>query len=310
MTRSVGYVLIVLVLVARAAQAQAWLPPAGAGSVSVFVQTIDQSGHRLDVDDPARALFGPLLRNGKSTNVTILSAFDYAVTDRFLISMDVPYVFAKYRGPGGPPPGIPFLPVDSCFCWHRGWQDVGIAARFNVIDWRGAVAVTPSVSFGFPTHSYARIGEAVIGRNLREIRAGVDVSQRLDAISPKLAASARYSYTFVERVLEIPNNRSNFSIEISYSLQRNFSVVGLAWWQYTHGGLRFPLEVLPFPERIDEHDRLLRDNSVHVGASMTYSPRNGRFDVFGSYTAFIGGTNTHAGKAITVGVTRWFSVGR
>ena len=47
-------------------------------------------------------------------------------------------------------------------------------------------------------------GEAVVGRNLREVRIAVDAGQRLDAISPKLSVQGRYSYAFVERVHRHP----------------------------------------------------------------------------------------------------------
>ena len=60
--------------------------------------------------------------------------------------------------------------------------------RYNLAN--GAFALTPSVSFGIPTHNYDYFGEAVVGRNLNELRIGVDAGQRLDAISGRLSISA------------------------------------------------------------------------------------------------------------------------
>jgi len=55
------------------------------------------------------------------------------------------------------------------------------------------------------------------------------------------------------------------------------------------------------PERLLQHDRLLRDNYFHAGGGLSYSfPR---MDVFLSYIAFVSGTDTHAGRAFTLGVS-------
>src|SRR5262249_742279 len=189
-----------------------------------------------------------------------------------------------------------------------GWQDFGFTARYNLAN--GAFALTPSLSVGVPSRNYDFLGEAVVGRNLREVRIAVDAGQRLDAISSKLSVQGRYSYAFVERVIDIPNNRSNAALEGAFLLTRKLATRALVSWQHTHGGLRFgspTSSTLPFPgevntpERLAQHDRLLRDNYWHVGAGVSYS--FSRVDVFGSYVAFAGGTDTHAGNALTVGIS-------
>lgn len=233
---------------------------------------------------------------------------EYAFTDRFSVSAGLPYVFAKYTATVPPSPPIPYPPVDQCHCWHGGWQDFGFTARYNVVG--GAFALTPSLSVGVPSGNYDYVGEAVVGRNLREVRIAVDAGQRLDRISSKLSVQGRYSYAFVERVIDIPNNRSNAEVEATFLLTRKLATRGLLSWQRTHGGLRFgspTSTTLPFPgevntpERLAQHDRLLRDNYWHTGAGVSYS--FSRMDVFASYIAFVGGTDTHAGKAFTVGIS-------
>ena len=55
------------------------------------------------------------------------------------------------------------------------------------------------------------------------------------------------------------------------------------------------------PERVFQHDRLLRDNYFHAGGGLSYSfPR---MDVFASYNAFVSGTDSHAERALTLGVS-------
>jgi hypothetical protein len=292
---------------ATPAWAQAWVPPAGLGSVTVAVQTINNTGH-TNTD-------GLFLQIGRSVNTRIDIEADYALTDRLSLSAGLPFVFAKYVDPSPPPPPIPFSPRDECRCWQSGWQDFGFTARYNVIN--EAFALTPSVSVGVPSHDYEFRGEAVVGHRLKEVRIAVDAGQRLDAISPRLYVQGRYSYAFVERVVDIPNDRSNATVEGGFLITRRLAARGLLLWQRVHGGLRFggpDSSALPFPgdvntpERMFEHDRLLRDNNFRLGAGTTYSMR--QMDVFASYVEFVRGTDSHAGRAFTAGVSWPFEIGR
>ena len=298
--------------------AQAWVPPAGVGSVTVAVQTVDNDGH-LVTD-------GRFFPEGQSVNNRIDIEVDYAVTDRLSVSAGLPFVFAKYVDPlsyGSPgiavedvPAGIiPFPPRDDCRCWQSGWQDVGFTARYNLAS--GAFALTPSVTVGVPSHDYEFRGEAVVGQRLKEVRITVDAGQRLDAISPRLSVQGRYSYAFVERVLDIPNNRSNATVQGGFLVTRRLAARGLLLWQHVHGGLRFggsASSALPYPgdvntpDRMFTHDRLLRDNNFRLGAGITYAMR--QMDVFASYIEFVRGTDSHAGRAFTAGISLPFEVGQ
>ena len=216
---------IALLTSSSSALAQAWGPPAGVGSITVATQTIDNTGHLL--------ADGSLLPDGESRDASIYVEGEYAFTDRLSVTAGIPFVFAKYIGPG-PTPG-PQQPVDSCRCWNRGWQDFGFTARYSVV--RGAFGVTPSVSVGAPSHNYDYRGEAVLGRGLREARIGIAVGRRLDAISPRLSVQGQYTYAFVEHVLDVPNNRSNATLEGSFLATRKLLARGFISWQRTHGGL-------------------------------------------------------------------------
>jgi hypothetical protein len=280
-----GSVAILAVLAGvQPASGQAWVPPARIGVVSVVYQTIDNTIHRLSD--------GSVLDGYESISTGALFNLDYAFTDRVSVALGVPYIGARYRGPE---PSFFSLPVDDCRCWNRGWQDLTITGRFNVVN--GAFALTPSVSVGLPTHGYDYVGEAVLGRNLKEMRVAIDAGQRLDAISPRLAVAGRYSYALVERVLDLPNDRSNASVEPSLLVTRKLSARATFSWQRSHGGLR----TIEFEtdEQWEQYDRLLRDNYFHLGGGVAYSfPR---FDVFASYIQYVSGTDTHGGRAITVG---------
>lgn len=290
-------------LAASSASAQAWVPPAGQGALTVAFQAIDNTGHILTD--------GSTLPQGKSRNASIYLEVDYALTDRLSVAAGIPFVFAKYLGPR-PPAGVPeppmVQPVDLCYCWQQGFQDFGFTARFNLLN--DSTALTPSVSLGMPSHDYGYVGEAVVGRHLRELRVALDAGTRLDAISPRLAIQGRYAYAWVERVLDVPNDRSNLSAEVLFQWTEKLSVRGSVYRQITHGGLRAgalpptPPDGVPWgeittPELFREHDRLLRDNNWRLGAGASFDLP--RAEVFASYIEFLGGSDTHAGRAFTVG---------
>jgi hypothetical protein len=288
------------------AAAQAWAPHQGEGSVNFAYQRISNTGHRLTD--------GFLAKGGQSTNMGLYVQADYAITDRLSFAAGLPYVFGKYTDLNPPPPPIPFLPLDQCHCWNSGWQDFGFTARFNVLN--GNFALTPSLSVDTPSHGYDFRGEAALGRHLKEARLAIDGGQRLDVISPKLSIQGSYSFAFVERTLDIGNNRSNATVEGAFLVTNKLLVRGLSLWQHTHGGLRFGSPTsssVPPPgdvntqDRLFEHDRLLRDNNWRFGAGATYSFQ--KMDIFGTYIYYASGTDTHSGRAFTFGVSFPFQIG-
>ncbi len=271
---------------AGAATAQAWVPPSGVGVVSVVYQDFNNTSHRLTD--------GTELDGYDSVSRGVLLNLDYAVSDRFSFSVGVPYIAAKYLGPE---PSFFGLAIDDCLCWNRGWQDLSVTARYNIAN--GAFGLTPSISLGVPTHSYEYFGEAVLGRNLNEVRFALDAGQRLDPISPRLSVSGRYSFAVVEQVLDLSNNRSNMSLESGFLVTRKLATRVSFAWQRSHGGLR-STEFLG-DDRLQQFDRLLKDNNFHITGGVSYSLP--RFDVFASYVHFAGGTDTHVGRVITTGLS-------
>src|ERR1017187_8023710 len=85
-------------------EAQAFTLPQGVGAFTLAWQYVDNTGHRMTD--------GYILRLGQSVSTGVLAEIDYGVTDRFSATLGIPYIFAKYTD-GPPPPGIPYLPVDT-----------------------------------------------------------------------------------------------------------------------------------------------------------------------------------------------------
>jgi hypothetical protein len=296
----VSLAIVMLLASTKLATAQAWVLPAREGSINFSYQTLDNTGHR--------ATNGQILPVATSFDMSLYFEVEYAFTNRLSMSAGLPYVFAKYTDSNPPPFPLPYLPVDQCRCWHSGWQNFGVTARYNLVN--GTSALTTFVSLGVPSQNYNFRGESALGDDLREVRIGVDAGRRINAISRKLAVQGGYYYAFVEKVLGISTNRSDARGEVDYRVKRGFSVFGQFYWQRTHGGLRLgspPPADLVFPgegttpDLLYQHDRLLRDNYWRAGGGITYSLPQA--NLFASYTAFVAGTDTHAGRAVTIGLS-------
>jgi hypothetical protein len=303
LTRAAAFVFAAAVLRVTPVAAQAFTPPAGVGSVTLEWQFVSNTGHRLSD--------GYLIEGGQSLTMGGFLEAEWGLTDRLAASAAIAYVFAKYTDPEPPPSFFPFLPVDECHCWNSSFQDITLAARYRFGDdpW----AVSPVVRVVLPSHDYNTQGEAVVGRNLREFQVGAGGALRLAWFLPRATLQAGYTYSFVEEVYGIPNDRSNGYFELGYLATNRLYLRVEGRWQKTHGGLRFgsvtgdpffPPGEVDTPELIAEHDRLLKDNYWRVGGGLSYSL--GDFDVFVAFSEYVAGTDTHAGHAWAVGLTYYF----
>jgi hypothetical protein len=297
-------VVAALALTPQSAYAQAFTAPEGVGAVTVAWQIVDNTGHRFTD--------GLFLPGGESVTMSALAEFDYSFTDRLAVTAGLPYVFAKYTGAQPPFSG---LPVDTCACWHSGFQDFSLSGRyrFGTDIW----AVTPLAAYGQPSHDYPFQGEAVVGRNLRELRVGVSAGLRLVDLLPKASIQGSYTYGFVERALDdVDIDRSNASIDFGYALTSRLYLRGSGIWQHTHGGLRvgspsgnpfLPLgELINPPERFAQRDRVQKSNYWHLAGGVSFDA--GPVDLFAAYTKYVWGTDTHNGQAFTFGSTWYFDL--
>jgi hypothetical protein len=270
-------------------RAQAWVPPAGAGSVDILFQRIDNTGH---------VLYDGSTDQVGSIDASIFVGAEYGLTDRLAVSGGIPLVFARFTSPPEQvPPGVPVLPVDACRCWHAAWQDVSFSARYRLGS--GGFALTPILSAGVPSHAYPYRGEAVAGRRLTELRLGLAAARQLGGPSGRWAIQGIYNYAVVGRAAGIGTNRSDATADLSWHATTPLSVRGFASFQRIHGGLT--VRDITTRELFEEHDRLLRDNNVRVGVGAAYSLR--RLDIFGSYIHYLWGRNSHRGHAMSVGIS-------
>lgn len=290
--------------------AQAFTLPRGVGGVTLAFQYYQDTGRRFT--DASRESVG------QTETVSVFLEADYGITDRLSGTFSLPYVFARFRGEKPPDP-IPYQPFDECHCWNSTLQDFALTARYRLGDdlW----AVTPLVRYVVPSHGYNYQGEAVAGFHRKELAVGLNAAWRVTDFEPTRAIlQVGYTYSFVEKFQDIPNDRSNGTIELGYSATRRLYLHANGAFQYTHGGLRFgspsgdpfypPGEaiILDTPEKLQDFHRLFRNNYWQLGGGISYSA--GPFDVFASFTKFVWGSDTHDGHAYTLGATWYFGGAR
>jgi hypothetical protein len=112
------------------------------------------------------------------------------------------------------------LPVDTCGCWHSGFQDFAFTARYRL--GTNSVAFTPHARYVLPSYDYRYRGEATIGRNLRELQVGASAGARLPGFLSHASLQASYTYSFVEEVApDVSVDRSNGVVDLGYVLTRH-----------------------------------------------------------------------------------------
>jgi len=273
--------------------AQAWLPPQGDGRITFTYQNLHVRYHRN--------YRGQKTDKGPIRTHTSLTSFEYGLTNKLAIDADVAHVSSKFEGFVEP---VPHGPADTG-AYHPTFQDARIALRYNVLN--RSFVVTPYIAVAFPTHDYETRGHSAAGRGLREFHVGVNVGKDLEAVLPGSYVHGRYSYAVVERVEEFNLNRSNAEGEFGYLATPWLSLRFLAAWQRTHGGLEIPID----SDRShfhDIHDQATRANFVRLGGGATFSVSRS-LDLHVDYIRTVAGRNTHAPRAIALGISWRFSRG-
>jgi hypothetical protein len=301
----------------REAGAQAFVPPAGEGTVSFLFQNMLVRDHYLTTT--RRDFFGPV-----DTNVFVLD-IGYGVTDRLAVDVALPFVISNYSGdyPHPMPLGPPTLDDGR---YHGTFQDVRLAVRYNLVG--GRTAVTPFVGSFMPSHGYEYLAHSAPGRGLWEVQVGVAAATLLDRLVPGAFVQGRYSYGFVEPVV-LSNirrnaNRSNADLEVGYFVTPGVRVFLLGTGQLTHGGIDFAVvgpedfwpstfALVSTSEGADvfrNHDRIDRVNYLNVGGGASVALTD-NVDFFGSYMWTAASRNGHAlARAVSLGLSVGFGRAR
>jgi opacity protein-like surface antigen len=288
-------------------RAQAWLPPAGEAYISLGYGNIFVTKHYVGTaDNPGDSVENNL---GHIRSQSVAAELGYAITDRFALQVGLPYTLSKWYRAGGI--GNPHDTKLDDGNYHGTFQDYRIEALYQVA--RNPVVLTPFIGAVIPSHDYQYLAHAAVGRDLHEYLLGVNFGGRLDSLVPGAYVQARYSYAFVERVLDIHHDRSNAGLELGYFLTPSLGARFLATGFYTHGGLVFRQRSDFFPNGEQDrtiflhHDQIGHDSALSLGGGLSYA-LTGSVDVYATYLRMVSGRGGHKiDNGISFGVSWGFS---
>jgi hypothetical protein len=268
---------------ANVGHAQAWLPPAGSGSVSLaYVDTWDYKHYTPT---------GSEVDAGHIRAFTYAAGVEFSPTDRLMFAAYLPMVESRYSG------NKPHPSEADDGSYHATVTDLRTEVHYQLL--LEPVAIAPYVAIVTPTHNYQTLGHAAPGRGLDERWVGVAFGKTLDKWIPRTYVDARFTYAFVEQVQGISHDKENVDVEMGYFFTPYLSLQGMWHWQQTLGGIDVPIPksnpLFPY------HDQLARDNFTNIGASTAWQYSD-RMEFSLSYLTGVMGRNGHKlGRSIAVG---------
>jgi hypothetical protein len=301
-------VLLAVTTSAVPAQAQAWLPPQGEGTVSILFSDVLVKNHYFGTEP---------FDGGRIRSESVLIDATYGVTDRIAINAAIPLVASEYtvtNSPFSAPHPQPLYPGVNPLDdgrYHAVWQDIRFGVRYNIVKKRG-FAVTPFVGSLVPSHGYEVFAHTAAGRDLNELQLGVSAAKVFESALPGLFLQANYSYGIVQQVLDIAHNRSMLSAEAGYFFSPKVRGIGLVSGQVTHGGIDAYPEIGFDPIRFPVHDQITRDNFLTVGGGVAWAISE-KIDLFGSVVHALAAAQRNGHQidhGVTVGLTWSFSTRR
>jgi hypothetical protein len=295
------------------AAAQAFVPAAGEGTVSVSYQVASTSGQL--------GIFGrvfPDLPLDKTRTHALIWHVDYGLNDRIAVHASVPYMMVRYEGPFPHDIGIKGQPSDvDDGTYHGSFQDFYFGTRFKLRQ-SARFALTPFVEVIVPSHHYESLGQAVVGRDLRALVVGAAVGGFADYLLPGLYFQTRLSHAVVQEAVDIRPNRTGIDSAIGYFVTPRLAIQFVQTFQLTHDGIDFrtPSEVFALHkggevtfEHILNHDRLIRSNVLNLGGGVTFAVTE-NVGVFASATTMAWGQNVQRPRSLTVGANWSFQTRR
>lgn len=299
---------VIVALAAAPIRAQAWLPPKGEATFSLGYGSVFVNKHYLgSLDNPGDSVESDY---GHIRSQSVGLGFSYGVADSLAVAVGLPFVDSKFYGGGNLPAHCLPLgsncknPVDDGH-YHGTVQDYRVDVSYQA--WNGIVAVAPFVAAVIPSHSYTSFAHSAPGRDLHEYLLGVSSGTRLDRLVAGSYVELTYSYAFVERVMNIRHDRSDFALEVGYYLTPSLGMRGIGTGTYTHGGVAFespestPLDLFPV------HDQIAKTSGISVGGGLTYT-LTGATTLYASYLTQVQGRGGHKIKdSFSFGMSYSFS---
>jgi len=273
----------------RSAFGQAWVPDKGEGSLSIFYQNLTADDHLNFAGKRNRGL-------GSVRAHSVLTDFEYGITDRLATNIDLTFIASKYQGP------VPEGPSDNGL-FHSAFQDAHFHLRYNLI--KSPLLVTPFIGITVPTHDYLVSGHSAVGRGFHELLVGVNAGRQLGPFLPHIYVHGRYALSIHKRVEGMNTNRSNADLEIGWVATKRLTLRFFGAAQKSHGGFNLPIDLHTEADH-EVHDRLARAVFVRLGVGGTFSVKRS-FDIHLGYGTTVWGKNLHAAAGMVLGISWRFT---
>jgi len=306
MLATAALLFTVAMLTPALANAQAFVPARGQGTISFLYQNQSVQRHSLYT--------GEQFDVGHTR--TQLGAFDlqFGVTDKFAVSVSLPYIASRFIGEGahraeafGRTSALDFNG------YHGTFQDFRLDMRYNAILSPNGTVVTPYVTVVTPSYNYDYFGHGAAGRRLTEVQVGSYVGYMIERWLPGLFVQARYGFGIPQSVMGVRPFRSMLDVEASYGLfGERLRVFGMVAGQVSYAGVDFHQPKI-YEDMTDDqkihHDRVARINAVNLGGGAQFD-LNPTIALFGSIMHAQSMTNGHVlHYGVTVGVSLSFQRG-
>ena len=307
---------VCVLFASRPASAQAFVPAAGEGNVTIAYQNLFARGH-LDLNGDR--MTGPSGTDPVQGHAMTVEA-EFGLTNRLAVNASIPYIRSKYGG------SMPHLvggvgPVQEWDdgTYHGTWQDFHLGLRFNIV--ARPLAVTAFAGGIIPSHDYPSLAHAAVGKDLHALVVGAAAGGFLDRLAPGLFFTTQYSYTRTEAIVGIRPNRSRVDAEVGYFVTPRLAVRFLESYQVTHDGFDlisfkpmtnalFHSDGTEIPREYRRyHDQLQRANFLNLGGGVGFA-LNDSVEIFAAAAKTIWGESIHPLRGVSVGANVHFRTRR
>lgn len=304
---------------AAGASAQAFLPAPGDAIASVSYQSVVTRGQHGVAGTwfPNAPQLADLPRDSTEAHAVIWH-LEYGLSERVAVHASLPYMQVRYEG--AIPHTIGFNGQPSNLddgTYHGAFQDFYAGVRFKAVA-LPRFALTPFLEVIVPSHQYESLGQSAVGRDLRALVFGAAVGGFAERVVPGLYFQTRVSHALVEQAVDIRPNRTAIDSAVGYFVTPRLGLQFIQTFQLTHDGINWVgapdfLRLHDGRPMNDEygrnHDRLVRANSLNLGAGVTFelSPSAG---IFATFTKLAWGENLPPPRSVTVGMNWNFQTRR
>jgi hypothetical protein len=296
----------------RDATAQAYVPAAGEGTVSMSYQFVSSNG-QLGID------FSPEPPLDRTRTHAFIWHVEYGLTDRIAVHASLPSTMIRYEGPTAHDVGVDGQPSDiDDGTYHGSFQDFYFGTRFKLLQ-SARFALTPFVEVIIPSHHYESLGHAAAGRDLRALVVGAAAGGFAEKLLPGLYFQTRLSHAFVQEAVDIHPNRTGWDSAVGYFVTPRLALQFVQTFQFVHDGIDWTVTspfILARHDRGDftwdhfyNHDRLARSNFLNFGGGATFAFSE-NVGVFATTTAMAWGHNLLRPRSLTAGLTWGFQTRR